>query len=272
MGRPPCCDKMGVKKGPWTPEEDIMLVSYVQENGPGNWRAVPAKTEKHQDECASEWAAIASYLPERTDNDIKNYWNTHLKKKLRNLQTTSNNGGSKEGYSNSHTISRGQWEKKLQTNIHIAKQALTDALSPQLSPSNGQNGNCTIPTQTCAYASSTENIARLLKGWMRNSSSSSDNVEYGSNSSEMSIKDKSKSGVDLSEAFEELFGFESFDSSNSDFSQTNMSTDQGSGLQGESKHGLSSQAPLSMFENWLLEEGGVQGKEDLANFSFEDLF
>lgn len=44
MGRPPCCDKMGVKKGPWTPEEDIMLVSYVQEHGPGNWRAVPTNT------------------------------------------------------------------------------------------------------------------------------------------------------------------------------------------------------------------------------------
>ncbi|KAL0450554.1 UNVERIFIED_CONTAM: Transcription factor [Sesamum latifolium] len=44
MGRPPCCDKVGVKKGPWTPEEDIMLVSYVQEHGPGNWRAVPATT------------------------------------------------------------------------------------------------------------------------------------------------------------------------------------------------------------------------------------
>ena len=28
------------------------------------------------------WAAIASYLPQRTDNDIKNYWNTHLKKRL----------------------------------------------------------------------------------------------------------------------------------------------------------------------------------------------
>lgn len=42
MGRPPCCDKVGVKKGPWTPEEDIMLVSYVQENGPANWRAVPS--------------------------------------------------------------------------------------------------------------------------------------------------------------------------------------------------------------------------------------
>ena len=44
MGRPPCCDKVGVKKGPWTPEEDLVLVSYVQEHGPGNWRAVPTNT------------------------------------------------------------------------------------------------------------------------------------------------------------------------------------------------------------------------------------
>ena len=44
MGRPPCCDKVGVKKGPWTPEEDIILVSYIQEHGPGNWRSVPTNT------------------------------------------------------------------------------------------------------------------------------------------------------------------------------------------------------------------------------------
>ena len=44
MGRPPCCDKIGVKKGPWTPEEDIILVSYIQQNGPGNWRSVPSNT------------------------------------------------------------------------------------------------------------------------------------------------------------------------------------------------------------------------------------
>jgi hypothetical protein len=44
MGRPPCCDQAGVKKGPWTPEEDFMLVSYIQDHGPGNWRAVPTNT------------------------------------------------------------------------------------------------------------------------------------------------------------------------------------------------------------------------------------
>lgn len=30
----------------------------------------------------NRWSAIASHLPRRTDNEIKNYWNTHLKKRL----------------------------------------------------------------------------------------------------------------------------------------------------------------------------------------------
>ncbi|KAJ6861868.1 LOW QUALITY PROTEIN: hypothetical protein NC651_037808 [Populus alba x Populus x berolinensis] len=83
MGRPPCCDKIrSEKKDPWTPEEDIIL-----NNGPGNWRAVPTST--------------ASYLPQRTDNDIKNFWNTHLKKKLRKLQA-GQEGQSRDGLSSSH--------------------------------------------------------------------------------------------------------------------------------------------------------------------------
>lgn len=41
MGRTPCCDKNGLKKGPWTTEEDQKLIDYIQKYGSGNWRILP---------------------------------------------------------------------------------------------------------------------------------------------------------------------------------------------------------------------------------------
>ncbi|XP_042435483.1 transcription factor MYB4-like [Zingiber officinale] len=41
MVRAPCCEKMGLKKGPWTLEEDRLLVSYIEKHGHDNWRALP---------------------------------------------------------------------------------------------------------------------------------------------------------------------------------------------------------------------------------------
>ncbi|KAL3624187.1 Transcription factor myb35 [Castilleja foliolosa] len=116
MGRPPCCDKANVKRGPWTPEEDAKILAYVASHGIGNWTVVPQKAGlnrcgkscrlrwtnylrpdlKHdnftpeEEECilelhrtvGSRWSLIAKRLPGRTDNDVKNYWNTKLKKKL----------------------------------------------------------------------------------------------------------------------------------------------------------------------------------------------
>lgn len=44
MGRAPCCDKTKVKKGPWSPEEDAKLKSYIDKQGTGgNWIALPQK-------------------------------------------------------------------------------------------------------------------------------------------------------------------------------------------------------------------------------------
>ena len=41
MVRAPCCQKMGLKKGPWTPEEDEILINYIKLYGHSNWRALP---------------------------------------------------------------------------------------------------------------------------------------------------------------------------------------------------------------------------------------
>lgn len=41
MGRQPCCDKFGLKRGPWTIEEDRKLMNFILENGIQCWRTIP---------------------------------------------------------------------------------------------------------------------------------------------------------------------------------------------------------------------------------------
>ncbi|KAK9078735.1 hypothetical protein SSX86_002792 [Deinandra increscens subsp. villosa] len=106
-----------LKKGPWTSTEDAILVDYVNKHGEGNWNSVQKHSglsrcgkscrlrwanhlrpdlkkgaftpeeerrivELHA-KMGNKWARMAVELPGRTDNEIKNFWNTRTKRRQR---------------------------------------------------------------------------------------------------------------------------------------------------------------------------------------------
>ncbi|KAE8687569.1 Transcription factor TT2 [Hibiscus syriacus] len=116
MGRKPCCAKEGMNKGAWSANEDQILTNYIKTHGEGKWRDLPhrAGLKRCGKSCrlrwlnylrpdikrgnisieeeeliirlhrllGNRWSLIAGRLPGRTDNEIKNYWNTNLGKRL----------------------------------------------------------------------------------------------------------------------------------------------------------------------------------------------
>jgi len=116
MGRRPCCAKEGLNRGAWSAREDKILTNYIKNHGEGKWRDLPLRAglkrcgkscrlrwlnylrpdikrgniSLEEEELiirlhkllGNRWSLIAGRLPGRTDNEIKNYWNTNLSKRV----------------------------------------------------------------------------------------------------------------------------------------------------------------------------------------------
>ncbi|GLU02081.1 hypothetical protein SLE2022_193500 [Rubroshorea leprosula] len=175
MDKKPCnSHDVEVRKGPWTMEEDLILINYIANHGEGVWNSLAkaAGLKRTGKSCrlrwlnylrpdvrrgnitqeeelliielhskwGNRWSKIAKHLPGRTDNEIKNYWRTRIQKHIKQADQTNN-------YSAHQSNSKAADHQQASTS-HVSGSSVADPMEVYSPPSYPYNTVETFPVGT----------------------------------------------------------------------------------------------------------------------------
>ncbi|XP_030939291.1 transcription factor MYB62-like [Quercus robur] len=170
-------DDSELRRGPWTLEEDTLLIHYIAHNGEGRWNLLAKRSglRRTGKSCrlrwlnylkpdvkrgnlspqeqllilelhckwGNRWSKIAQHLPGRTDNEIKNYWRTRVQKQARHLKIDTNSVAFQD-------IIRNYWMPRLLQRIQESSSSgvlFQNSAIPQPLDSAYQHSVTTAPAQ-----------------------------------------------------------------------------------------------------------------------------
>ncbi|KAK6134117.1 hypothetical protein DH2020_032142 [Rehmannia glutinosa] len=167
-----------LRRGPWTLEEDNLLIQYISCHGEGRWNSLAkcAGLNRTGKSCrlrwlnylkpdikrgnltpheqllilelhskwGNRWSKIAQHLPGRTDNEIKNYWRTRVQKQARQLKVDSNSNKFLEAI-------RTHWMPRLLEKMEQNNSSLNSSPSSSISTLETQNFTAPSPVFNQAH-------------------------------------------------------------------------------------------------------------------------
>ncbi|RDX79912.1 Myb-related protein 305 [Mucuna pruriens] len=166
-----------VRKGPWTMEEDLILINYIANHGEGVWNSLAkaAGLKRTGKSCrlrwlnylrpdvrrgnitpeeqllimelhakwGNRWSKIAKHLPGRTDNEIKNYWRTRIQKHIKQAESFQQQSNSEINDHQARTSQVSTMAEPMETYSPPCYQGMLDPFSTQFPTNPDHSSSCT---------------------------------------------------------------------------------------------------------------------------------